>query len=507
MGDRHMAGRLIAIVVALAVFGVSQAHATFTVSRKPTKHVTCTAGVCSSGNSENANLNASDLSVLLTSSDVKLVSGAAAGDIEFDYPVGWTTHRLTIDSWRAVTVNALLGLVSGGLTIDTNQGAQGPGLSFSDSGHVFVEDPGSSLVINGISYTPVLDLPALASAIGANPGGNFALAFPYDAGPDGVYTSVPIAPTFTGHFEALGNAIENLQIDMRSRSFTEVGLFSNIAGGTVADLPLVNETVHGGRKSHVGGLAGVCEGNVVNSTVSGDVEGVRNSLVGGLCGIVSGTLSGDRTSGTVRGTSNSGHGQNYVGGLAGQIFRIGAVFNSSSTAAVSGAKVWFVGGLAGMNRGVIDSSFAAGTVTADDFSTAGGFVANNLGPHSRITNSYATGSVTGGSNTTVGGFIGLNRAPISDAYSSGAVASASSGAVGGFIGSDAGANDLTDTYWDTTTSGQSHGVGNDTAYPGITGLTTEELQAGLPSGFDPAHWAEGAGINGGLPYLLANPPK
>jgi hypothetical protein len=37
-------------------------------------------------------------------------------------------------------------------------------------------------------------------------------------------------------------------------------------------------------------------------------------------------------------------------------------------------------------------------------------------------------------------------------------------------------------------------------------LTTEQLQSGLPAGFDPTIWGENAGINGGLPYLLNNSP-
>ena len=35
--------------------------------------------------------------------------------------------------------------------------------------------------------------------------------------------------------------------------------------------------------------------------------------------------------------------------------------------------------------------------------------------------------------------------------------------------------------------------------PGITGLTTAQLQSGLPAGFNPSIWAESASINGGLP--------
>ena len=65
---------------------------------------------------------------------------------------------------------------------------------------------------------------------------------------------------------------------------------------------------------------------------------------------------------------------------------------------------------------------------------------------------------------------------------------------------------VTTSYWDTTTSGTGKGVGqgNDS---GVTGLTTKEFKAGLPSGFDPTIWAESPKINDGLPYLINNPPQ
>jgi hypothetical protein len=70
------------------------------------------------------------------------------------------------------------------------------------------------------------------------------------------------------------------------------------------------------------------------------------------------------------------------------------------------------------------------------------------------------------------------------------------------------AND--DLYWDTTTSGITNpdqGAGNVDDDPGLSALTTQQLQAGLPAGFDPAIWAENPKINNGLPYLMANPPQ
>ena len=77
-------------------------------------------------------------------------------------------------------------------------------------------------------------------------------------------------------------------------------------------------------------------------------------------------------------------------------------------------------------------------------------------------------------------------------------------------GSDGEGGTISDVYWDTTTSGITNlgeGAGNIANDPGITGETTAQLQAGLPPGFDPSIWAEDPSINGGLPYLIANPPQ
>ena len=65
------------------------------------------------------------------------------------------------------------------------------------------------------------------------------------------------------------------------------------------------------------------------------------------------------------------------------------------------------------------------------------------------------------------------------------------------------------SYWDLDTSGisdPSQGAGSPANDPGITGLTSAQLQSGLPSGFDPAVWARSPRINNGFPYLINNPP-
>jgi hypothetical protein len=61
-------------------------------------------------------------------------------------------------------------------------------------------------------------------------------------------------------------------------------------------------------------------------------------------------------------------------------------------------------------------------------------------------------------------------------------------------------------YWNTTTSGTDQGTGSGNV-SGITGLTSQQLQSGLPLGFDPSIWAEDKKINNGFPYLINNPPE
>ena len=123
-----------------------------------------------------------------------------------------------------------------------------------------------------------------------------------------------------------------------------------------------------------------------------------------------------------------------------------------------------------------------------------------------IIDSYATGAfgIQGG---YVGGLLGLNLGSINYSYSTGSVSSAG-GVVGGLIGVDYQSHTIS-SYWDTTTSGitnPSQGAGNQSNEPGITALSTTQLQAGLPAGFDPTIWGESPSINGGLPYLLTLPP-
>jgi hypothetical protein len=129
-----------------------------------------------------------------------------------------------------------------------------------------------------------------------------------------------------------------------------------------------------------------------------------------------------------------------------------------------------------------------------------------------IADSYATGPVSAGSNARVGGLFG--RVARSDqgtlfetSYSTGAVFGGEGSLVGGFGGQSVRNAGYSYDYWDVTTSGTGQALGRGKTRGHIVGDSTEELRSGLPQGFDPDIWAEAPNKNGGLPYLLANPPR
>ncbi len=141
------------------------------------------------------------------------------------------------------------------------------------SGAVTFWDLRSRLIVNGKRYALCgRDIKTLASAIAANPSGNFALAASYDASVDGVYDHVPIATVFSGAFEGLGNTIGNLTIALPSSNIQLVGLFGQTAAtGSLRDIVLANVDFAAqsiGNTIHSGALVGENDGTVSYASAS-----------------------------------------------------------------------------------------------------------------------------------------------------------------------------------------------------------------------------------------------
>jgi len=185
-------------------------------------------------------------------------------------------------------------------------------------------------------------------------------------------------------------------------------------------------------------------------------------------------------------------GQLGVGGLVGQGLNNSRISHSSAqgdfSAYLNG------GGLAGNFDGTIEHSHSVGTVDASEIS--GGLVGRLVG---QISDSYSTASVKGDFG---GGLVGImNGGQISRSYATGQVKKDIFGPIGGLIGSIS-IGTITNSYWNTETSGQASAVGLGSS-AGSTGLTTAQMfDAANFSGFDFAGtWANADDQT--TPYLRA----
>jgi hypothetical protein len=480
--------RLAVILVPASLALAAAAHADVVISAAATANMSCSGGVCAP-TAKNAVLNVGDLENLLSSGNVEVTttgSGIQAGDIQIDAPLTWSsTGALALDAYQSVLVERLLSVTGqGGLSITTNDGGSEGYFGFLKKGHVTFSNLSGALTINGSAYALAGDIATLAADIAANSTNNYALARDYDAGKDGTYSTSPIPTEFAGSFEGLGNTISNLSIN--DSAYEGVGLFARLSsgndpGGAVENISLRNLQIGGG----AGG-------------------------VGGIAGANLGTISGAFVSGTL--TSRVQNGEAYIGGLVGVNY--GTITRSGAAAALGSNQVEnIIGGLSGADlsannlTSTITQSYADCTILGGAGGELGGLVGSNGGP---ITQSYAMGSVAGGSGTYVGGLTGGNGM-ITQSYSTTALENVGHGNrdAGGLIGVDGTGGNSSD-YWDITTSnieGRNQGAGTPNKDRGIEGLTSEELQATLPKGFDPKVWAEDPKINKGFPYLIANPPR
>ena len=210
---------------------------------------------------------------------------------------------------------------------------------------------------------------------------------------------------FTGNFDGQGYTI-TVAIDVDITSPTnypqflvdgihhEIGLFSQINGGTVMDLRLagsINTNLDNDNyRLHTGSIAGGLKGN-------GKIERVANTAsvtcygicygTGGLVGIVDSVATINDSYNRADVTITGGSGQGYAGGLVGD-FYVGTVNRSYNSGKISAA--FSNGGLFGsISSGTITNSFNSGRVNGNASGGFAGIVYYNNGSHvGTITNNY-----------------------------------------------------------------------------------------------------------------------
>lgn len=207
---------------------------------------------------------------------------------------------------------------------------------------------------------------------------------------------------------------------------------SRVVGTITVDSP---SSVTGGMVGENGSL--IANNSIVDKNVV--ISRGNNGTIGGLAGINTekGTLyyTYSNASLTIEGEGSS------AGGLVGVNKDKGRIIASYVDIPVIGhatgtpdASV-FLGGLAGINNGTIDRSYANSAVTTEGaYTNVGGLV--GLHEAGSIVNSYAAGAVTANNaNSYAGGFLGkITNGKVSTVYSAGHAAGANGAYAGGFAG-------------------------------------------------------------------------
>lgn len=477
------------------------AHAALVISSGATQNVTCTPGKCSS-TAADAVLNADALAAMLAQGSVAVKAQAGAQTIAVTAPLSWASQsalvlkaELDVDIKAAVAVQG-----TGGINVAT--GALGD-LKFSGGGRIDFWDTAGRFVLNGKRHVLVNDIAAMKAAYSRNQGAVLALAKDYDAGPDGVYASPPIA-SMNGTFEGLGHGIANFS--------ASGGLIAHSQDGVMRDVTLADATiVNGGNIGTLAGDAG--NSQVIGVHSSGTVTGHgKHEQMGGLAG-TGGIFIRSDSSASVTCTRN----QCRAGGLVGYG---GSFLLCHASGTVTADAKTAAGGLTGDLFGMIVQSYATGDIVMSRDSKADlGGLAGSVFDDSLIADSYARGAVRthGGIGIGVGGVIGFGRGnTVTNAYATGTVQDGGTPpldhvAIGGFVGvTDSVHGGYSNAYWDIDTSGTTAACGkprSNSTCPAITGLSDAALKAGLPAGFDPAIWTQDPAINDGYPYLRNNPPE
>ena len=442
-----------------------------------------------------------------------------AGDINVNDVVTWSANQLVLNAQNNININANLnasgtaslaliygqGAVAAGNTSNIIT-ANGAAVNLPAGTTNFTTLQGSNGVVKNYTVITSLGAPGSTTAtdlqgMNGNRAANYALGSDINAAGTSTWNAgagfAPIGdeyPTrFTGTFDGLGHTISSLTIN---RSTTYVGLFgytdtariqnvglvggsvssagSGVGGGligfgyrsTVNNSYATGSVTGGANSSNVGGLIGSnAFGAVSNSYATGSVSGA--GYVGGLVGASAGsTISNSYATGSVSGTWGN------IGGLVG--YTTGAVSNSYATGSVIGGSAsFYVGGLVGSvdsndGGGSVNNSYATGSVRGN--SAVGGLVGLNW---NLVSSSYATGSVSGGSE--VGGLVGLSlwTGTVSSSYATGSVSGSSN--LGGLVGYRDGGS-VSNSYWDTQTSGRSIGIGFGTT-TGAIGRTSAEMMS------------------------------
>jgi filamentous hemagglutinin family protein len=380
------------------------------------------------------------------------------GDITVASGINWGTDAtLTLSAYRNIAVNASISSTGGGgVVLRADNAGTGTGtvtfgggqISTAGTVSIFYNPTGSNSTVNATKYTAPTQTNFSSKVTGGATLNAYMLV-------NTVYDLQNMKNNLAGVY-ALGRNIDA----GATASWSGGAGFTPVRGGTAftgtfdgQGQTISNLTIHQpvgqwvGLFGYTGASATVRNLGLLNVSVTG------NTATGGVVGENHGTITGVYTSGSV--TSNAG-----AGGIVG--YNYGPLSNVYSTAAVSAPAI-YAGGIAGLSLGSISQAYATGFVSGGQH--VGGLV-GYLGSGATVTQSYATGAVSG--TSSVGGLVGYN---------------------GGTI---------TQSYWDSYTTGQVAGIGSGAASSGVMEVTSDPAQVGA------ANWAFAQSAYFGFDFTAGN---
>jgi len=402
--------------VAALLMSAGAAQASVTISTNATQNMSCNAGICSP-TAKKAVLNVNDLTNMLASGDVKITTGAGAVTITVESPFSWTsTSRLTLDATYNVSFRAAVTVAGQGAVT----------ISYNDggSGGDLLFFPGAKLDFWDTTSSLTINGRSytLASSLSEladdfqQTGVFVALTRDYDASGKS-YDSSPIH-TLDGTFEGLGHAIKNLSVNLTKRDNCVGLILVSDYGSAVRDLLVLNANVSTAQSDKwIGTIVGCGGGTIVNSTSQGIVSGPIASIIGGLAG-TNGDIVNSSADVTVAAIAGGlGKIPPNAGGLVG--WAPSAIVNSHATGSVT-ARGW-VGGVAGGAAFSIANSYASGSVTTGDGDAQ---------------HPCAKRRIRRARSVAAGGLVGVMSGTVVSSFATGAVTGGHDAIVGGLSGED-----------------------------------------------------------------------
>jgi len=395
-----------------------------------------------------------------SAANVKIDSGAAVTTLAANGKAGaWTIdpQDFTIAASGGDITGATLSTELGGgnVTIQSNGGAT------AGAGNVNVNDA-VSWSANQLTLSAQNNVNINTAMSGS---GTASLALQYGQGAvkagstsnyflnNGAQVNLPAGQNFSTKLGSDGATVTYTVITSLGAAGSTTGLDLQGMNGNLAGNYVLGANIDATASSSWNAGAGFAPvgNNSTNSAASqftGTFDGLGNTISNlainlpstsfvGLFGSA-GKGSAIRNVGLLRGNVS---GAADVGALAGS--NLGTISNSYATGSVSGLNTtsatdnttgYCIGGLVGQNGGTIRSSYATGNVSTALGLSVGGLAGQNSG---LIVNSYATGTVSAGTGTAAGGLVGTNGSnsgagTINNSYATGDVSGTSD--IGGLIG-------------------------------------------------------------------------